>query len=68
LLWALWDAIRCPTLLLRGAQSDLLAASTAREMTQRGPRPALIEIQGVGHAPMLFDPIQIAPVAEFLRS
>ena len=29
-LWPLWDAIRCPTLVLRGAQSDLLSAATAR--------------------------------------
>ena len=67
LLWALWDAIRCPSLLLRGAQSDLLAASTAREMAERGPKPALIEFSDVGHAPMLLDADQIAPVAAFLR-
>ena len=35
-LWNLWDAIRCPTLVLRGAQSDLLSAETARAMTARG--------------------------------
>ena len=33
-------AIRCPTLVLRGAQSDLLSAATAAEMSARGPRPA----------------------------
>jgi pimeloyl-ACP methyl ester carboxylesterase len=68
LLWALWDAITCPTLLLRGAQSDLLAPATAREMAARGPKPALIEFPGVGHAPMMLDASQIAPVAAFLRS
>ena len=68
LLWRLWDAIACPTLLLRGAQSDLLAAATAREMTARGPRPTLIEFTDVGHAPMLLDAAQIAPVAAFLRA
>ncbi|MEP6997853.1 MAG: alpha/beta hydrolase [Betaproteobacteria bacterium] len=65
-LWSLWDAISCPTLLLRGAESDLLAPATAAAMRTRGPRPRLIEFAGVGHAPMLLDPEQIAPVADFL--
>src|SRR5664279_4256732 len=39
-LWPLWDAITCPTLLLRGAQSDLLSPATAAAMGARGPRPA----------------------------
>ena len=68
LLWALWDAITCPALLLRGAQSDLLSPATARAMCARGPKPALVEFPGVGHAPMLLDAAQIAPVAAFLRS
>jgi pimeloyl-ACP methyl ester carboxylesterase len=67
-LWPVWDAIRAPTLVLRGAQSDLLSATTAAEMTQRGPRPALIEFPDVGHAPMLLSTEQIEPVLRFLRS
>jgi pimeloyl-ACP methyl ester carboxylesterase len=65
-LWPLWDAIRCPTLLLRGTQSDLLSAATAQAMQERGPRPAVIEFAGIGHAPMLLSAEQIAPVAGFL--
>jgi pimeloyl-ACP methyl ester carboxylesterase len=65
-LWAFYDQIRCPTLLIRGAQSDLLAAGTAHEMSGRGPKAKLIEIEGVGHAPMLMDETQIGPVREFL--
>lgn len=65
-LWTFWDAISCPTLLLRGAQSDLLLANTAQEMTQRGPRPRLVEFEGIGHAPMLMADDQIAVVREFL--
>ena len=67
-LWPLWDAIRCPTLLLRGAESDLLSPATAAAMRARGPRPELIEFAGVGHAPMLLIPEQIAPVAAFLTA
>ncbi len=66
-LWPLWEAIRCPTLVLRGAQSDLLSAPTARAMTERGPRAALIEVPDVGHAPMLLDSGQVEPVLRFLR-
>ena len=66
-LWPVWDAIRCPTLVLRGAQSDLLAPATAAQMAARGPRPRVVEFAGVGHAPMLLSPEQVAPVAAFLR-
>ena len=65
-LWQPYDAIRCPTLLLRGALSDLLAKDTAVQMTQRGPRPALVEFAGIGHAPMLMAADQIAAVRDFL--
>jgi len=65
-LWAAYDAIRCPTLLVRGEQSDLLSRATAEEMTRRGPRPALKEIAGVGHAPTFVQPAQIALAREFL--
>jgi pimeloyl-ACP methyl ester carboxylesterase len=66
-LWPLWDAIKCPTLVLRGAVSDLLSAATAAEMSRRGPKPAVVEFAGVGHAPMMLTPEQCAPVLEFLR-
>jgi pimeloyl-ACP methyl ester carboxylesterase len=57
-----------PTLLLRGAQSDLLSSATAQAMTERGPRARLVEFSGVGHAPMLQQPDQLAAVREFLLS
>lgn len=65
-LWPYWDQVRCPVLLLRGAESDLLSAETASEMTRRGPRAQLVEFSGVGHAPVLLDDEQIRPVIEFL--
>jgi pimeloyl-ACP methyl ester carboxylesterase len=61
-----FDTVACPTLLLRGAQSDLLLHETAVAMTQRGPRPRLVEFEGVGHAPMLMAEDQIRVVREFL--
>ena len=65
-LWGLWDAIRIPTLVLRGSRSDLLSPATAAEMSARGPRPKVVEFDGVGHAPMLFAREQIEPVVAFL--
>ena len=66
LTWAAFDAIRCPTLLLRGADSDLLKRETAHAMTQRGPMARLVEFTGVGHAPTLVADDQVAVVREFL--
>ncbi len=65
-LWDYWDTIACPTLVLRGAQSDLLLEENALAMTHRGPKPRLIEFEGVGHAPMLMAPEQIKVVRDFL--
>jgi pimeloyl-ACP methyl ester carboxylesterase len=65
-LWPLYDAIRCPTLVIRGAQSDLLARETATGMALRGPKAAVAEIPGVGHAPTLMHPEQISIVRNFL--
>lgn len=65
-LWQLYDQIRARTLLLRGAQSDLLARTTAQAMTQRGPRAQLVEFEGVGHAPTLVANPQVEAVASFL--
>lgn len=67
-LWASYDRIDCPTLLLRGAESDLLSPATAQAMTQRGPRARLHEFAGVGHAPTLVAPDQVAIVRDFLLS
>jgi len=65
-LWPFWDRIRCPVLVLRGAESDLLRPDTAAEMTQRGPKARVVEIPGCGHAPALMAPEQIEIVRNFL--
>jgi len=65
-LWAAYDRIRCPTLLLRGAASDVLSSATATAMTSRGPRARLHEFAGVGHAPTIVAAEQVAVVRDFL--
>ena len=65
-LWKFYDEIRCPTLVLRGEQSDLLTRDTLAQMAVRGPRAKTVEIPGVGHAPTLIHADQIAIVRDFL--
>lgn len=65
-LWPLWDVMRCPALVLRGAESDLLTRETCALMAQRGPKAKVVEIAGVGHAPTLMHADQIGIVREFL--
>ena len=66
LLWAAYSAIKCPTLLLRGAHSDLLSPEVAQIMTQTGPKAKLVELPGAGHAPTLLHIDQIEVVSDFL--
>lgn len=65
-LWPFYDQIKCPTLVIRGAESDLLLAETAEEMTRRGPKAALYQVADAGHAPALMDEAQIARIESFL--
>jgi pimeloyl-ACP methyl ester carboxylesterase len=65
-LWSTWAEIRCPTLVLRGAESDVLSRDTLRQMQARRPGVEALELPGIGHAPALMSYDQIAAVKEFL--
>lgn len=67
-MWAVWDAISCPVLVLRGALSDLLLPETAAEMSRRGPRASVVEIAETGHAPALMSVDQVAIVRDWLAA
>ena len=67
-LWPMYEGIRCPTLVLRGAQSDILSHEVAAEMTSRGPKATLVEVPGVGHALMFLEESQVRIVQNFLLS
>ncbi len=66
-LWPVWECITCPVLALRGAESDLLTAETAKAMTLRGPGARLVEFPGIGHAPALMAADQLDLVEDWLR-
>jgi pimeloyl-ACP methyl ester carboxylesterase len=66
-----WDAlaaIQCPILIVRGAQSDVLSAETARKMLEANPRARLVEVPGVGHAPLLVEPEARKALETFLAA
>jgi len=65
-LWPVWDEIRCPVLLLRGAESDVLTPDIVDGMRNRGPKAEVVEFAGVGHAPALRDPAQIEVIKRWL--
>jgi pimeloyl-ACP methyl ester carboxylesterase len=67
-LWPVWDAIRCPVLVLHGAESDLLLPDTAAEMGRRGPAAKVVDVPGVGHAPALVSESMIAVVRDWLSA
>ena len=72
-LWDVWEKVACPTLILRGEDSDLLHASTVRDMVKRGEAARkgwvrAVEVRECGHAPALMSDAQISLVEEFLRS
>jgi pimeloyl-ACP methyl ester carboxylesterase len=65
-LWPVYDRLNIPVLCLRGADSDLLLATTAEAMRDRGPRALVVTIPGCGHAPALNVPEQMELVSRFL--
>jgi pimeloyl-ACP methyl ester carboxylesterase len=65
-LWSTWNAVECPVLVLRGADSDVLLERTVDEMRRRKPALESLEFARVGHAPALFDDEQIGAVRKFL--
>ena len=67
-LWAIWDAVRCPVLVLRGAESEVLPRTTVEEMQRRKPNVKVVEFDGVGHAPALATREQIEVVREFVNA
>lgn len=64
-LSAYWNAITCPVLVTRGAESDLLTPETFEAMCAR-PNVRGVTFANTGHAPMFQSNESITPVCEFL--
>lgn len=65
-LWALFRALRhVPVLSLRGEISDVLSPETFERMAEDMPKLTRVTVPGVGHAPMLDEPVVVAALDEF---
>ena len=64
--WQALKGISCPVLVLRGAKSDVLSADIARRMVEELPDGRLVEVPGVGHAPVLTEPEAAKALESFL--
>ncbi len=47
--WELWERIACPTLIVRGQQSDVLSSEVAERMLERNANSRLVEVANAGH-------------------
>ncbi len=65
-LWSIWQAIRCPVLVLHGEQSTLLSKETIAQMQATHPQIQAVTFKGIGHAPALMADEQIAVIQEWL--
>jgi len=64
-LWVPFARINCPILILRGAESDLLAPDTVERMRKVLGTADSVEVPGVGHAPSLAEPEALAALRKF---
>jgi pimeloyl-ACP methyl ester carboxylesterase len=55
-LWTAWRAVRCPTLLVRGADSDVLAPGTAERIVAENPNVRFSSVPDCGHSITLDNP------------
>jgi pimeloyl-ACP methyl ester carboxylesterase len=63
-LWVPYARIACPTLIVRGADSDILDGATASRMCKVHKRAKTVEVPGVGHAPSLTEPESLGAIKE----
>jgi cobalt-zinc-cadmium efflux system protein len=64
-LWRSFERITARTLIVRGAESDLLSRSTVEEMCRRNPHASAVEIPEAGHAPAFILPNQVKIARDF---
>jgi esterase len=68
-LWPQWRVITCPTLLVRGAESDILPDEMAKRMVDELPTARLVVVPGAGHTVPGDQPVAFQSLlSEFLMS
>lgn len=64
-LWVPYARISSPTLIMRGADSDILDRATASRMCKVLRHAKVVEVPGVGHAPSLTEVESLGAIKEF---
>lgn len=64
--WDAFKAIKAPVLILRGSESDILSTEIAGKMVEALPGTQVVEVPGVGHAPLLSEPEASEALERFL--
>jgi pimeloyl-ACP methyl ester carboxylesterase len=67
-LWPALETLPCPTVVVWGADSDVLSEAQARRMTTALPNGELVAIPGIGHAPTLVEPEALAALERLLAT
>jgi pimeloyl-ACP methyl ester carboxylesterase len=65
-MWPIWEMIKVPKLVIRGASSDLLLPETFERMQAEGARGYVV--RDAGHAPALMDDAAIEEIRRFLTA
>lgn len=65
-LTVFWDTIKCPVLVLRGENSEILSQETLKIMSKR-PNTKVVELKNCGHAPSLKNPDQIEIINSWFK-
>jgi pimeloyl-ACP methyl ester carboxylesterase len=66
-LWVPYARIASPILIVRGADSDILASATAGRMCKVNKQAKTVEVPGVGHAPSLTEPEALSAIKQFFE-
>lgn len=66
-LWPMFAELSVPMLAIRGALSDLMSAECLSRMQREQPDLLAVEVDGVGHAPVLDEPQAVDAIQRFLR-
>lgn len=65
-LWAQWDQLATPTLVLRVLNQTFYRRKRQRKCSCAAQKTQIIELPGMSHAPMLMDDHQIKIVRDFI--